>query len=115
MRFAVDDFGAGFASFSYIKHLPVDHVKIDGAFIRNLPRDHDDQAFVRALVEVSHGLGKMVVAEFVEDAETMKLLDELGVDLLQGYYLGRPEGFEQALAGIHVLRGQPPATASEAA
>ncbi len=90
IRFALDDFGVGFASFAYLKHLPIDHVKIDGSFIRNLPNDLENQSFVRALVDVSHGLGKEVVAEFVENDETLRLLGRLGVDYVQGYHLGRP-------------------------
>jgi EAL domain-containing protein (putative c-di-GMP-specific phosphodiesterase class I) len=86
----LDDFGAGFASFAYLKHIRVDTIKLDGMFIRNLPHDHDNQVFVRGMVEVARGLGKRTVAEFVEDEATLKLLATLGVDLAQGYHLDRP-------------------------
>ena len=89
-RFALDDFGSGFSSFAYLKQLPVDIVKIDGAFIQQLATSADDQLFVKALTDVARGLGKVTVAEFVEDAETLRLLEEFGVDFAQGYYIGRP-------------------------
>ncbi len=89
-QFALDDFGVGFASFSHLKHLPVDYVKIDGSFIRHLTRDEVDQHVVRALVEVANGLGCATVAEFVTDEETVRLLQTLGVDYGQGFYLGEP-------------------------
>lgn len=89
-RFALDDFGVGFSSFQYLKHLAVDLIKIDGSFIRDLPRSATDQHLVRAIIAVAHGLGKQTVAEFVGDQETLALLGEYGVDLAQGYYIGRP-------------------------
>ncbi len=86
----LDDFGVGFASFAYLKHLHVDTIKIDGIFIHDLANDHDNQIFVKAMVSVALGLGKSVVAEYVEDGKTLALLRRLGVDLVQGYYLDRP-------------------------
>ena len=93
----LDDFGAGFASFAYLKHIRVDTIKLDGMFIRNLPHDHDNQVFVRGMVEVARGLGKTTVAECVEDAATLRLLAELGVDKAQGYHLDRPQARHPAL------------------
>ncbi len=89
-QFALDDFGVGFASFSHLKHLPVDYVKIDGSFVRHLTVDEIDQHVVRALVEVAKGLGCATVAEFVTDEETVRLLRTLGVDYGQGFHLGEP-------------------------
>ena len=86
----LDDFGVGFSSFAYLKHLSADVLKIDGMFIHNLPCSREDQVFVRAIVEVARGLGKKTVAEFVGDAETLKLLTDIGVDYAQGHYLSRP-------------------------
>lgn len=86
----LDDFGAGFASFAYLKHIRVDVIKLDGMFIRNLPQDHENQVFVRGMVEVARGLGKTTIAECVEDAATLALLIKLGVDEAQGYHLDRP-------------------------
>jgi diguanylate cyclase (GGDEF)-like protein len=94
--FALDDFGVGFSSFHYVKNLPVDYVKIDGSFVRNLPQSLDDQVFVKVLVQAAKGFGKKTVAEFVENAEILALLREYGVDYAQGYFIGRPS--EQPLA-----------------
>ncbi|MFZ0257076.1 MAG: EAL domain-containing protein [Gammaproteobacteria bacterium] len=100
-RFALDDFGVGFSSFYYLKQLPVDYVKIDGSFIRDLAQDTDDQILVKAMSEVAKGFGKETIAEFVETAEILALLKEYGVDFAQGYYVGRPappeQGFGTAL------------------
>jgi diguanylate cyclase (GGDEF)-like protein/PAS domain S-box-containing protein len=93
----LDDFGAGFASFAYLKHIRVDTIKLDGMFIRNLPNDHENQVFVRGMVEVARGLGKTTVAECVEDEATLKLLAKLGVDKAQGYHLDRPQADHPAL------------------
>jgi len=89
-RFALDDFGNGFSSFNYLKHLPVDTLKIDGSFIRDLPQSTVDQHLVKAMVEVARGLGKETVAEYVGSKEVMQLLIEYGIDYAQGYYIGRP-------------------------
>ncbi|MGF1612989.1 MAG: EAL domain-containing protein [Gammaproteobacteria bacterium] len=94
-RFALDDFGVGFSSFYYLKELPVDYVKIDGSFIRNLAQDPDDQILVKAISEVAKGFGKKTIAEFVETAEILGILREYGVDFAQGYYVGRPAPAEQ--------------------
>ncbi|MEW5770992.1 MAG: EAL domain-containing protein [Pseudomonadota bacterium] len=93
----LDDFGAGFASFAYLKHIRVDAIKLDGMFIRNLAHDRENQVFVRGMVEVARGLGKETVAECVEDAGTLELLANLGVDKAQGYFLDRPQARHPAL------------------
>lgn len=95
----LDDFGVGFASFAYLKHLQVDTIKIDGIFIRDLANDADNQVFVRAMVSVARGLGKSVVAEYVEDGRTLALLRAFGVDLVQGYHLDQPAADHPALRG----------------
>ena len=89
-RFALDDFGIGFSSLNYIKHLPVDYLKIDGSFVRNLLHDTVDQHLVKAMVVVARGLGKKTIAEFVENEETLHLLREYGIDYAQGYHVGKP-------------------------
>lgn len=86
----LDDFGAGFSSFAYLKYIDVDMLKIDGMFVRDLARNRENQVFVRAMVDVAKGLGKRTVAEFVEDAATLEMLNSLGVDMVQGYHLHRP-------------------------
>ena len=90
-RFALDDFGAGFNSYSYLKHFPVDILKIDGGFITNLHNDPVDQLLVKSMIDISHSLGKKTVAEFVEDRETLKMLQDFGVDFVQGYLIGKPQ------------------------
>jgi diguanylate cyclase (GGDEF)-like protein/PAS domain S-box-containing protein len=86
----IDDFGVGFSSFAYLKHLKVDILKIDGMFIRNLAHDADNQVFVKAIVDVARGLNKITIAESVEDTATLDMLKRFGVDLVQGYYLELP-------------------------
>lgn len=88
--FSLDDFGSGFSSFYYLKHLPVDYIKIDGSFIRGLTDRPDDQIFVRAMVDLARGYGKKIVAEHVEDAAVLEMLREFGVNYVQGYHIGRP-------------------------
>jgi len=90
IRFALDDFGTGFSSFAYLKHLPVDFIKIDGTFVRDIVDDPVDQAMVRSINHIAHSLGKKTVAEFVENAGILALLQEIGVDFVQGYHIGRP-------------------------
>jgi EAL domain-containing protein (putative c-di-GMP-specific phosphodiesterase class I) len=97
---ALDDFGAGFGSFHYLKHLPFRYLKIDGDFIRTLPSSRKDQLVVQALVGVARGMGKQTIAEYVGDESTMRLLRNYGVDYAQGFEVGRPcaqvEAFAQA-------------------
>jgi diguanylate cyclase (GGDEF)-like protein/PAS domain S-box-containing protein len=89
-RFALDDFGVGFSSFYYLRELPLDIVKIDGSFIKQLTSNLKDQVFVKALTEMAHALGKETVAEFVENETTLRALAKLGVVYAQGYYIGKP-------------------------
>ena len=96
-RVCLDDFGTGFSSFAYLKHLKADILKIDGLFIRDLPNDRDNQVFVKSIVDVARGMHKITVAEFVEDAETLAMLKMFGVDLVQGYHLDMPRGQHPAL------------------
>lgn len=90
-KFALDDFGAGFCSFNYLKTFPVDYVKIDGQFIRNLINDETDQILVKSMVEIATKLGKKTIAEFIETPATALKLREIGVNYGQGYAFGRPE------------------------
>ena len=88
---ALDDFGVGYSSFSYLKELPVDIVKIDGSFIRNINDDKLNYALVKSMNDICHTLGKQTVAEFVESEAISRILDEIGVDFQQGYHIGMPE------------------------
>ena len=96
-RFALDDFGAGFSSFYYLKRFEVDYLKIDGSFIRDLATDEGSRLFVRALNDVARGLSKQVVAEWVESPEVLKLLIEMGAQFGQGYLFQRPIPLEDTI------------------
>jgi EAL domain-containing protein (putative c-di-GMP-specific phosphodiesterase class I) len=89
-QFALDDFGSGFSSFAYLKHLPVDKLKIDGAFVQGMAQATVDQAMVQSMNQVAHALGKQTIAEYVESGDTLELLKGYGVDYAQGNFIGRP-------------------------
>jgi diguanylate cyclase (GGDEF)-like protein/PAS domain S-box-containing protein len=89
-RFSLDDFGSGFCSFSQLKSLPSDFVKIDGQFVKSMARGSTDRAIVTAMNDVAHSLGRTTVAEFVESPEVIRLLKICGVDKVQGYYISQP-------------------------
>lgn len=89
-RFALDDFGAGHATYNYLKHLPLDFVKIDGAFVRDICTDENDYVMVRSINDLSHYLGLQTIAEYVEDENILARLREIGVDFAQGYGVERP-------------------------
>src|SRR5690606_15712282 len=88
--FALDDFGCGLSSFSYLKTIPVDYLKIDGSFVRNLLNDPIDQGIVEACNRIGHAAGLKTIAEFVENQETKVRLIEMGVDFAQGYGIAKP-------------------------
>ena len=89
-KFAIDDFGAGYSSYTYLKSLPVHYIKIDGSFIKHLATDLVDQTIVRSISQIAKATNKKTIAEHVADAATFRSLYDLGVDLAQGYYVGRP-------------------------
>ena len=89
-KFAIDDFGAGYSSYSYLKRLPVDYIKIDGSFIRDLATDEVDKTIVKSISQIAKATNKLTVAEHVGDAATYDLLLDLGVDYAQGFYVGKP-------------------------
>ena len=108
-RFALDDFGAGFGSFYYLKHLPFDYLKIDGEFVSGCLANRTDQLVIEAVVRIAQGLGKETIAEFVETAELEAFLRAQGIDHAQGHHVGQPapisEGHwhERAVAGERVV------------
>jgi EAL domain-containing protein (putative c-di-GMP-specific phosphodiesterase class I) len=89
-RFALDDFGAGHSTYSYLKHLPLDFVKIDGAFVRDIVRDENDYVMVRSINDLAHYRGLKTIAEYVENEEILARLQEIGVDYAQGYCIEKP-------------------------
>mgnify|MGYP001825603585 FL=1 len=89
-EFSLDDFGSGLSSFTYLKNLPVDYLKIDGHFIRNIMTDRVDQTMVRAITQVGNVMGIRTVAEHVESREVLDTLVAIGVEFAQGYFIARP-------------------------
>jgi diguanylate cyclase (GGDEF)-like protein/PAS domain S-box-containing protein len=98
--FALDDFGRGFGSFYYLKHLPLNYLKIDGDFIRNLAHNLVDQQVVKAVVQVAKALGYKTIAEYVQDEATILALRHYGVDFMQGYHVGHPRPLNPASSGF---------------
>ncbi|PTQ70024.1 EAL domain-containing protein [Pseudomonas sp. GV071] len=92
-RFSLDDFGAGMSSFAYLKHLPVDYLKIDGSFVKDMLEDPIDRAMVESINQIGHVMGKLTIAEFVESPAIMQALAEVGVDYAQGYAIAKPLPF----------------------
>jgi EAL domain-containing protein (putative c-di-GMP-specific phosphodiesterase class I) len=94
-KIALDDFGKGFSSFSYLRNFTVDFIKIDGSFVRDITHSPVDFAIVKAINNIAHEIKSQTVAEFVESESIMAMVRELGIDFAQGYGLGRPEPIEQ--------------------
>ena len=89
VQFSLDDFGTGLSSYSYPRNLPVDYLKIDGIFVKDIKTNPSDYAVVKSINEIGHFTGKKTIAEFVEDDEVLKILREIGVDFAQGYGIGK--------------------------
>ena len=106
-QFSLDDFGSGLSSFAYLKHLPVDLLKIDGAFVRTMASDPVDRAMVASINEIGHVMGLRTIAEFVESDAILAELRAIGVDYAQGYALGAPQPLDEVLAGAP-RRAPPP-------
>ncbi len=104
-KFALDDFGAGMCSFAYLKNLPVDYVKIDGGFVKNMCQQPSDEAIVRSINDIAHSLGKETIAEFVADGQTEARLVELGINYVQGFYIDEPKPMYE-LANVFSLESK---------
>jgi len=96
-RFALDDFGSGLSSFGYLKNLPVEYLKIDGMFVKDITEDPIDHAMVKSINEIGHVMGMQTIAEFVENDEIKGMLREIGVDYGQGYGIHKPQPFDDIL------------------
>ena len=93
-KFSLDDFGSGLSSFTYLKNLPVDYLKIDGQFIRNVINDSVDESMVKAISQVGHAMGIEIIAERVESRQVLDKLGRLGVEFAQGYFIARPASID---------------------
>ena len=96
-HFALDDFGSGLSSFGHLKNLPVDYIKIDGVFVRDIVSDPVDYEMVSAINRMGHVLNKKIIAEFVENDEVLNMISEIGVDFIQGYAISEPKPIEKFL------------------
>ncbi len=94
--FALDDFGSGLSSFAYLKHLPVDYIKIDGTFIKNIVNNRLDYVMVSSINDIAHSMGMKTIGEYVENEEIYNCLKEIGIDYAQGYWLGKPNVLEKS-------------------
>jgi diguanylate cyclase (GGDEF)-like protein/PAS domain S-box-containing protein len=97
-RFALDDFGSGLSSFGYLKNIPVDYLKIDGMFVKDIVDDPIDHAMVKSINDIGHVMGMQTIAEFVENDEIKGMLREIGVDYAQGYGIHKPQSFDEILS-----------------
>ncbi len=104
-RFALDDFGSGLSSFAYLRDLPAELIKIDGAFVRGVASDPVDRSLVQAINDMGHLMGKRTVAEHVDDAATLAVVREIGVDLVQGNHIGEPRPLPVPAGGAAALGG----------
>ena len=112
-RFALDDFGAGFGSFYYLKHLIFDYVKIDGEFVAHVHRSSVDRTIVRSIVGIARDLGKQTVAEFVSDPEILEVVRAEGVDYAQGFLIGKPVPMDVFVEEFMLVPAPVPAVAAD--
>ena len=99
-RFALDDFGSGLSSFQYLKDLDVDYIKIDGSFIRSMPYNDNSYNMVTSINHIGHVMGLKTIAEFVENDEISTMLEDIGVDYIQGYFVDKPHPIDDTVGAI---------------
>jgi EAL domain-containing protein (putative c-di-GMP-specific phosphodiesterase class I) len=98
-KFSLDDFGSGLSSFAYLQNIPVDYLKVDGAFVVDIHINKINKAMVKSINEISHTMGMKTICEYVEDEEIQKVLIEMGVDYAQGYLYSKPVPIETLIEG----------------
>jgi len=113
-KFALDDFGVGLSSFSYLKTLTVDYIKLDGYFVKNMVTDKLDRTMVEAINQVGHSMNIETIAEFVENEKTLEAVRETGIDYAQGYVIAKPAPLEIALQKYAVEKHGKPSPADKA-
>ena len=97
-KLSLDDFGTGLSSFYYLKHMPVDFVKIDGSFIKNIVHDSIDRLIVESINDITHKVGAKTIAEYIENNDIKKVVTEIGIDYGQGFAIHRPEEFNNLIS-----------------
>jgi EAL domain-containing protein (putative c-di-GMP-specific phosphodiesterase class I) len=105
----LDDFGSGFASLAYLKHIDADYLKVDGQFVQNLQKDRENQVLLRAIVDIAQTAGRLTVAEWVENEEILQLVRNFKVELAQGYHLSKPTPAATIIAQLHEQTADPTA------
>ena len=100
MRFLLDDFGSGLSSFNYLKHFPVDGIKIDGLIVKGVAKNYLDYALVESILKIGQSMGLQTIAEYVETEDIAKKLIQIGVPSGQGFYLGQPRPWETIFEAV---------------
>jgi len=103
-KLALDDFGTGYSSMARLRNMPIDIVKIDQSFVRNISSSTQDRAIVKSIIKLAHSLGKEVIAEGVEDLACLNILKEMSCEKIQGYYYGKPMSFEEFIAWLDTFK-----------
>ena len=111
LRIAIDDYGTGYCALSYLQDLPVDELKLDRSFVARVTTDPRSAAIVRSTIELAHALGLQVVAEGVEDRQTLDAVESFGCDYAQGFYFSRPVPAAAFAAAVHGAEHEPGAQA----